>query len=92
MIYRRSSGDADYIAGICAYLTERNEPPSESPTYRGYLDAHDMVAHLSEISSDLRAEAFEEEAKLVRQRSLGSHGSVADRNEEIRSKNASARE
>ena len=84
MISRRSGGDADYVAGVRACLTERNAPPPGSSTFRGYRDAHDMVAYLSEVAADLRAEVFEEEAKIYRQGFDDLRCSTNGRDEEIR--------
>ena len=78
MISRRSGGDADYVAGVRAFLNDEEEPLQETTVHSGYGDAHDMCAHISEIAADLWADAIEEEEKFAQYRSSVANCSPAD--------------
>ena len=71
MISRRSDGDPSYVAGVRAFLTEGGKPPEGTIAYKGYLDAHDMTAYLSEILADLRADEWVEESRVLVRRFVG---------------------
>lgn len=81
MISRRSDGDADYVAGVRAFLTDAKEPLQGTMAQSGYMDAYLMADHISEIAADLWADAMEEEAKFDQYRSFVSHCSAADRDD-----------
>ena len=71
MISRRSNGDPSYVAGVRAFLTEGDVPSEATIAYKGYRDAHDMTAYLSEILADLSADEWVEESKLSGRRVVG---------------------
>jgi hypothetical protein len=78
MISRRSGGDADYVAGVHAFLSDAKEPRQGTMAQSGYMDAYLMSDHISEIATDLWADAIEEEEKFVQYRSSVANCSPAD--------------
>jgi len=64
MISRRSRGNPDYVAGVRAFLAEVKQPDQGTVAHQGYLDTHDMTAHIFEVLGDLRADEIEEREKL----------------------------